>query len=290
MANQHILDELIQHAFDLQQYSNTPTEGIDRLDTDDLVDVVRHRSILELLFDGPRDRRDIEDALDISRATSHRFTRWLEEHELAERVGGQFVLTGKGEVVAESVLRFERDLVTADRLSPLLDAICESHQEFVVEPFAGATVTVPTPTDPYGPMSRFLSLLRDSETFRGFNTTHMVPPSLATVSDPVLDGRDVELIYLPAVVEKLRADDPSRFDAALEAGSLTLRTRDALPYGLAIFDDRVGIGGYDEETGMMRVFVDTDTTLAREWAERVYDTYRRHSTPLADSSSTAESV
>ncbi|SEO73251.1 Predicted transcriptional regulator, contains HTH domain [Halogranum amylolyticum] len=289
MTNRQLLDELIQHALDLQTYGDTPSERTARLDTDELVDVVRHRSVLELLFDGPRDRRDIEAALGVSRATSHRFTRWLEDNDLAERVDGRFVLTGKGQVVAESTLRFERNLVTAGRLAPLLDAICEDHQEFVVEPFADATVTVPTPSDPYAPVTRFLSLLRDSETFRGFNTTHMVPPSTAT-PDPVFEGRDVELIYLPDVVERLRTDDPERFDAALEAGSLTLHTRSALPYGLAVFDDRVGIGGYDEETGAMRVFVDTDATIAREWAERVYDSYRRHSTPLDESSSTEQSA
>lgn len=290
MANQHIFDELLQHALDLQTYSGASTERVDRLDTDDLLDVVRHRSVLELLFDGPRDRRDIETDLGVSRATSHRFTRWLEEHGLAERADGRFVLTGKGQVFAESTLRFERNLVTADRLAPLLDAICEDHQEFVVEPFANATVTVPTPSDPYAPVTRFLSLLRDSATFKGFNTTHMVPPSVATTSDPVFEGRDVELIYLPDVVDRLRADDPDRLDAILETGDVTIHTRAALPYGLAIFDDRVGIGGYDEETGAMRVFVDTDATIAREWAERVYDTYRRHSTPLDTSSRTEESV
>lgn len=46
-----------------------------------------------------------------------------------------------------------------------------------------------------------------------------------------------------------------------------------------ILDDRVGIGGYDEETGTMRVFVDTDAAVAREWAERVYAVYRARSTP-----------
>ena len=287
MANQHIFDELLQHALDLQTYRSTSTERIDRLDTDDLVDVIRHGPVLELLLDGPRDRRDIEADLEVSRATSHRFTRWLEENGLAERVDGRFTLTGKGQVFAESTLRFERNLVTAGRLAPLLDAICEDHQEFVVEPFADATVTVPPPSDPYAPITRFLSLRRNSETFRGFNTTHMVPPSASTVPDPVFEGRDVELIYLPDVVDRLRADDPDRLDAILETGDVTIHTRAALPYGLAIFDDRVGIGGYDEETGAMRVFVDTDAAIAREWAERVYDTYRRHSTPLDETYETS---
>lgn len=46
---------------------------------------------------------------------------------------------------------------------------------------------------------------------------------------------------------------------------------------LALFDDRVGIAGFDEETGTMRVFVDSDSAIARAWADRVFETYRDNS-------------
>jgi hypothetical protein len=52
------------------------------------------------------------------------------------------------------------------------------------------------------------------------------------------------------------------------------------PYGLAIFDDRVGIGGYDEETGLLQVFADTESPIAREWAERVFASVRADSKPI----------
>ncbi|ADQ66983.1 hypothetical protein C499_04466 [Halogeometricum borinquense DSM 11551] len=69
--------------------------------------------------------------------------------------------------------------------------------------------------------------------------------------------------------------------ASFERGHLQLRTREALPYGLAIFDERVGVGGYDDETGTLRVFVDTDTDGARRWAEGVYEMYRQASEPVS---------
>lgn len=73
---------------------------------------------------------------------------------------------------------------------------------------------------------------------------------------------------------------PERAREAVERGHLRLRTREALPYGLAVFDDRVGIGGYDDRTGAMEVFVDTDSPIDREWAERVYRSVRADSEPL----------
>ncbi|WP_436346576.1 helix-turn-helix transcriptional regulator [Natronorubrum sp. FCH18a] len=256
----------------------------DRVDTDLLIDIVRHGPVLEALLSEPLDRREIESRLDVSRATSHRYTQWLDERDLVEKVDSRYRLTWRGEVVAEELLRFEANVRTTHRLTPLLDSICADHREFVVEPFVDATVTVAEPDDPYGPVERFIALVDESETFRGFNTTHMAPLILGEFHQRVFDETDTEIVYLPHIVEKLFQTYPDRATDAIERGHLTLRTRGDLPYGLALFDDRVGIGGYDETTGLMQVFVDTDSPIAREWAERVYASVRADSDPVDERS------
>jgi len=253
-----------------------------RVDTDLLGDVVRHGPVLEALRGGPLDRREIEETLDVSRATSHRFTQWLDEHGYVEKVRSRFVLTGPGQVVADEVMRFEANIQTADRLAPLLDVVCEDHQEFIVEPFVDANVAVAEPTDPYRPVERFLSLVGESTTFRGFNTTHMAPLVLGEFHHQVFEETETEIIYLPSIAEKLVETYPEQAKRAVDRGHLTLRTRDDLPYGLAIFDEGVGLGGYDESTGLMQVFVDTESPIAREWAERVYASIRGDSDPLRE--------
>ena len=275
-----VLEALLENGRTRRTLGRRLAEAGDRVDTDRLGDVVRHGPVLEALLDGPLDRPEIESRLDVSRATSHRFTRWLTEQGLAEKRDGRFHLTGYGEAVAEEVLRFEANVRTADRLAPLLDAVCEEHREFVVEPFVDATVTVADVDDPYRPVERFCTLVAESETFRGFNTTHMAPPTVGTADGGVFDGTDTEVVYRPSVAERLFETAPDRASEAVERGHLRLRTREALPYGLAILDDRVGIGGYDEHTGAMEVFVDTDSPIAREWAERVYRSVRADSEPL----------
>ncbi|XVH31940.1 helix-turn-helix transcriptional regulator [Haloferacaceae archaeon DSL9] len=173
---------------------------------------------------------------------------------------------------------------TTRRLEPLIESIYPAHQEFVVEPFANATVTGATLDDPYKPVSRVLSLLGETETLRGFNTTHVIPPMVAEARGDVFGGTDVELIHLPSTAETLLSRGSSGTRAAIDRGDLTLRIRGALPYGLALFDDRVGIGGYDEATGALGVFVDTDDPVAVAWAHGVYETYRGDSTPLGERS------
>ncbi|AZH25122.1 helix-turn-helix transcriptional regulator [Haloplanus aerogenes] len=275
-----VLEALLENERNRRYLGQRLDAADDRVETALLGDIVRHGPVLEALREGPLDRREIETRLDVSRATSHRLTQWLDQREYVEKVDGRFRLTGRGEAVADEVLRFEANVRTVERLAPLLDRICDDHQEFVVEPFVDATVTVAQPDDPYRPVERVRSLLRESETFRGFNTTPMVPPALGEFHRRLFEDVDAELVYRPATVETLFETYPERATTAVERGHLTLRTRDDFPYGLAIFDDRVGIGGYDEETGLLPVFVDTGSPIAREWAERVYASIRADSDPL----------
>lgn len=275
-----VLEAILENSRTRRDLGNRLSKSGKRLETDLLMDVVRHGPVLEALLEAPLDRGEIEARLDVSRATSHRFTRWLTDQGFAEKVDGRFRLTGRGEVVAEEVLRFEANVGVADRLAPLLDAVCEDHQDFVVEPFVDATITVAEPDDPYRPVERFVALVRETDTFRGFNTTHMAPLVLGDFHQEVFSSSDTEMVYLPGIVETLFETYPEQASAAVERGHLTLRTREDLPYGLAIFDERVGIGGYDETTGMMQVFVDTDAPIAREWAERVYESVRADSEPI----------
>ncbi|WP_433624017.1 helix-turn-helix transcriptional regulator [Halomicrococcus sp. NG-SE-24] len=277
-----ILETVLENARNRQYLGQRLDAAGDRVDTDLLGDIVRHGPVLEALREESLDRGEIEERLDISRATSHRLTQWLDERGFVEKVDSRLQLTGRGEAVADEVLRFEANVRTVHRLAPLLDVICEDHQEFVVEPFVDATVTVAEPDDPYRPVERFVSLVGESETFRGFNTTHMAPLVLGEFHQQVFDGTDNEIIYLPRTVDKLFETYPEQATEAVDGGHLALRTRDDLPYGLAIFDERVGIGGYDEATGMMQVFVDTESPIAREWAERVYASVRADSEPLDD--------
>lgn len=277
-----ILESLLENARNQQYLGQRLDAAGDRVDTDLLGDIVRHRPVLEALRAEPLDRREIEERLDVSRATSHRFTRWLDEQEFVEKVDGRFQLTGRGEAVADELLRFEANVGTVHRLAPLLDVICEDHQDFVIEPFVDARVTLAEPDDPYQPVERFISLLSESETFRGFNTTHMAPLVLGGFHHQIFEETDTEIIYLPHIVEKLFETHPERAREAIECGHLALRTRADLPYGLAIFDERVGIGGYDEATGLMQVFVDTDASIACEWADQVYASVRADSDPLQE--------
>lgn len=280
-----ILEAVLENARNRHSLGERIPDGDSRLDTNQLVDIIRHAPILQSILREPRDRREMEDDLDVSRPTSHRFVRWLDEHGYAEKHDGRYRLTGPGEAVAEETLRFEANVRTTHRLAPLLSRICDDHEEFVVEPFVDATVTEATPADPLRPIRRFADLVDHSERIRGFNATHIAPLSYESLHERLVEEKEVEFIHLHDAAETLLESYPDIARQAMARGDLALRTRDALPYGLVLFDDRVALAGFDEVNGAMAVLVDTDSPIAREWGEQVYTAVRADSDAFVDAHS-----
>ena len=89
-----------------------------------------------------------------------------------------------------------------------------------------------------------------------------------------------ELIDPLDVVEDVMDNYPEHCVQVCVSGHLTIRLHDSLPFGLAIFDDRIGVAVYDSDTSTLQGFVDTDDPEAREWAEAVYEAYEDESVLL----------
>jgi len=248
-------------------------------DGDLSVEAMKRADALSALFDGPMDRAELMATLDVSRTTVHRLVRGLEARDLLVQEGDEFTLSTFGRTVAAEVVTYRRRVTAAQRLQPFFETLTHPLADIEVDLFADATLTESKPTNPYAPVARFMDLLRESETLRGFDTTTVAPIYVEDIRSEILGGMETDVVYLSAVVEEMVAAYPDAIAAAAESGQLTLSTHDDLPFGLAIFDDRVGLGGYDE-TGLLSVFVDTDAPAAREWTLDRYRDYRAEAEPL----------
>ncbi|WP_224448540.1 helix-turn-helix transcriptional regulator [Haloprofundus salilacus] len=240
------------------------------------LELVRRAPMLEALRDGAADRRELEDELEISRATSHRLTRWFEDRGLVERVDSEFRLTETGRAVATALVSFKSEVTAALLLAPVLDAADDADDAVPPVPlsaFADATVTTPGRGDPHGPMNRYVSLVRETETLRGFDTWAIAPTYMGEIQERILDGMETTLVDPLAVVEDVMENYPERCVEVCVSGHLTIRLHDSLPFGLAVFDDRVGVAVRDPETNALTAFVDSDSSVAREWAEATYEAF-----------------
>lgn len=239
-----------------------------------LCDVVRYAPAFEALADGPRDRRELERQLDVSKTTSYRFARSFEDRGLVEKTAGRYELTAAGERLRSLVTTFETTVQRALRLGPVLDAVADATPAFDPDAFADATVTTTDHGDPYGPVSRCIDLLEETETLRGVYLGAVVPLYISDVAQRILDGMETVNIGSPERIAAALAESPARCLDVCASGNATVYLHDDLSYGLVILDDRVGIGLLEPDTRNLQMFLDTNSPRAREWAEGVFEYYK----------------
>lgn len=237
-------------------------------------EAVKRAAALTTLRDGPLTRAELVTALGVSRTTVHRTVQSLDARGLLVHPDGKLALSVLGATVADEAATYRRRINAANHLQPFLDTIDELPAGLDVGLFADARVTEMSQTNPYAPIGRFMALLRDSDSLSGFDTTTVAPIFVEEIGDQILGGMETDIIYLPAVVDELTTAYPGATAAAMNSGQLTLWTHDGLPFGLAIFDDCIGLGGYDPDSGVLRAFVDTDDPDARRWALDLFESYR----------------
>ena len=255
--------------------------AVDGPTTRDLLgDLLRYLPVLRALEGEPLPRRELEARLSISRSTSHRHTSALADLGLLERVAGDLAPTAAGRDVAGAGADFESSARIAAALAPVLDAIYGTSPDVDLSAFAGATVTSAEGGSAYSPMDRATSLFRESGSFRGLEPASIAPLYMEEFHGPILAGKETEIVQSPAVTAEIMANYPEACVEVCASEYFTPWLHDDLPFGLVVFDDRVGIGVRDPDGRTPRAFVDTDDPAVREWAESVYATYREEAVPL----------
>lgn len=244
---------------------------------------VRYAPTLALLADGPKSRPELESALGVSKATVHRTTTTVSDIGLAERIDDVYQLTALGETVQREVAASRARIRLADDLGPLLHAATRHGVDLDAGLFAAATVTEATPNDPYGPMRRLFTLLSGTETLRAFDVSALDPLTVGQVARRIHDGMPTEMLYRPAVLSAVLDGDPEYAEGVLASGRLAVWTCEELPFGLVLYDDRVCLTGSDPETGTIAITVDTADVRAIDWAESLYEQYRRRACPTPTS-------
>lgn len=243
---------------------------------------IRRKPALALLAEGPHHRRELEEELGVSKATCHRIIRAFDEEGLLRRTNDGYELTEFGRVVNEQVQQVEDTVRSARQLESLLEGVAASDVEFDIELFAHANVVRARSNDPYPPHGRFMELFRESKTLRNIGPTP-VPPTMAEEIFDLLfsEGKKIELIKPKPILRKYVSEYADEGRKAAGRDQLGARIYDGFQFGMSLFDDHVGLRGYDLETGKILVFADTDDREAVAWGEDVFDHFRERASPLS---------
>ncbi|WP_114578683.1 winged helix-turn-helix domain-containing protein [Saliphagus sp. LR7] len=241
-----------------------------------LVDSENRVDALTALREGPCDRDELQATTCASAPTVGRILGDFEERGWVLRDGHEYELTKPGAYVAEHFMTFFDRMDTERRLRDIWQWLPSEMNGFTLEMVADGVVTVVEPGDPYGPANRCASLYRETDQLRGFDAALTAPHHFEELYHQVIDGMDTKIIFPPTVSENIASTYPQKASEVLESDSFTLWLHDDIPLcRVLIFDDRIGIGGYDADSGVLQVYVDTDAPEACAWAESTFESYRR---------------
>ncbi|QLK25908.1 MarR family transcriptional regulator [Natrinema zhouii] len=261
----------------IQSVTSSPLDEIEFLARSD------HRvTALEALAARPQSRSDLRELTGVSRSTVGRTLREFEDRRWIRREGHQYEATQLGGFVASGMRELIDRLETEQKLRDVWQWLPIEASGFSIEMGADAVVTVARTDDPYRPVNRFVSLLRETDQFRfvGFDLA-LLEPCKDELARQIVNGMETEIIDPPRVARHILSTYPEHCSGPRESGNLAVRLHDELPpYGIALFDHRIGISGHSPDSGTVRVLIDTDAPETREWAESTYESYRRDSRPL----------
>lgn len=225
----------------------------------------------------PRTRAELWEMAGVSSSTIRRTLTEFEDREWIRKDEYKYETTQLGEFVASAMVDVVERVETEQKLRDVWEWLPGEESGFKLEMCTEAVVTVADADDPYRPVNRFKSLLKQTENFRfaGLDVA-MLEPCKDELCDQIIDGMHAELINPPRVAEYIRSTCPELFSETLESGDLTIQLHDELPsYGVSLLDERIAVSGYDPDGVTVRVLIDTESDEAREWAESVYADYRR---------------
>lgn len=252
----------------------------DEVDLEVLLEPLKRVRALERLLAGPATRGELQDELDVSRATLHRVATFLQEEELAEAVDEGLALTTVGRAVANAAIEYEERVATARKLAPLLNAIHPDGLPVPLDPqlLSDADVVLPKPGQPGRPAQRIVDAVEGADRIRG-TAPVVLPIYVEAFHREILDGMETELVLATDVIEGLDEAYAEKFQEALATGRLDVYVVDDLPFGLYVTPDIVGIVGYDDED-VLKIVVESRSEAIRSWAEEVYEAFRSGATAL----------
>jgi len=256
-----------------------------QVDADEVLDVVTSRTeLMHSLASDWKRKRDLTDALSVSRSTVDRGVRDLVDAGLAEREGDRYRLTVAGQLALSEYEQFTGRVDGALSARELLESMAG---DVDVDPVVldGATVVVRQSDDGGDPVAAVDDFLRRAA------HVEAVLPAVSSGVVTALRDRLVEadasatVVLSDAALARLTSRHAAALEAMLETGRMTCLLADETPpYSLLLGDVAAGeefclaVHEDDRVAGVLL----NDTLDAVEWARTRFERYADSARPLAN--------
>ncbi|MFB6235580.1 MAG: helix-turn-helix transcriptional regulator [Halopenitus sp.] len=245
----------------------------ERIDPQILGTIARRTSLLHRIRDGCRDKRELEQSLDISRSTLDRAVRRLSDEGVVRYQNGKCTVTLFGQLALEEYEQLNTRYEALDKSKPLLQVL---NPDIPLDPqvFDGAHIVLSEKPAPHAPINGLEDHLEQCHSIIGFSP--VVLPRYVEIFYEHAVERDVEieLILNCDLVKYLWTAYPSKLQDVLEQENTTVcRIDETTKIGIVVVDnEQVWIGVYDD--GGLEGAIINDNEFTLEWATDMLHTYR----------------
>lgn len=246
-------------------------------DADVLRTLSRRADVLSCLEADSRRKRDLVDALSVSRSTVDRAVRELERLEFVERREDGYRLSVAGRLALEEHRRRVEALDSIVAVGDLLGHVPRS-APMSVRMLDGAAVHEPESHAPNEPYEVIVDRFEGAERVRGLAAAERVPRFRNRLHDLTVEGAlDAEAVFTDELADFFFANHRSQMRDSMRDGGFDLYATDRVPYGLWIVDAPAGSEAFvvvHGDSADIRGVIHNADARAVEWAAGVYRRFR----------------
>lgn len=242
-------------------------------------------SVLASLAEGAARPCELRESTDASRTAVHRALNGFEERGWVRKRDERYELTAAGRHVFQGYRSLTATIRRGERFSEFLREFPAADD--LPFPFDG-TVAVATRADPGAATALFRDGIPASpERLRG--VVPVLNPAFAEAFEPTVEsGAQIRLVVDPAAATRLRESRPELVALAEERATVGMWVAQrTVPFGLALFEDRLFLGAYGGRGQFRACLQSTDEDL-RRWATDRYRALAGNATPITEPSQPLE--
>lgn len=234
-------------------------------------------TVLDLLVTHPCTERELVKMTEMSETTVKRILEDFVERGWIEETDGTYTTTRFGDLLANDYERIHESMDLATRLGPHRDLLPMEEMDFDLRILTEAKVTDPDRLDTLQSVDRWAELIRQSDHVRFLANTANELIIQITRDEVVENDMTHESIFTPRLFDYVRRhpDLCKMHREMIGAGARFYRAPEGtdISWFLAMYDDLVGVGGFDE-SGTIQTGFESYADSIFQWAEETFESYR----------------
>ncbi|WP_323174215.1 helix-turn-helix domain-containing protein [Natrialba sp. PRR66] len=229
---------------------------------------------LQLLAEQPRDRDELIDQLDISRATLSRLLRQFEDRKWVSQDGAQYRTTRFGSAMAEDITQLLDTATTIRHFQGIAQYLPFDELGIEFHQLRGARLTEATTSDPAAPARRVGQLLDSADRTRILKQA-IDPNASRPHYEAVIQGQQRTAVILThEAVDTVNESRTTRqwFQEMIANEVPVYRYDGNIPVNLKIIDETVVLSVTDAN-GLFPVLIETEDDEIFSWAVETFESY-----------------